>query len=118
MLLPGVVDEHVDPAETVDDLADRLFAERRVADIACDGDGIPPFVPDDSGGLFRIVMFAQIEDGDVGAFPREERRHCPADARSEEHTSELQSLMRSSYAVFCLKKKKNNQYHEHSRVQT
>src|SRR3546814_6895354 len=27
--------------------------------------------------------------------------------RSEEHTSELQSLMRSSYAVFCLKKKKN-----------
>src|SRR3546814_16569608 len=31
-----------------------------------------------------------------------------ADMRSEEHTSELQSLMRISYAVFCLKKKKNN----------
>src|SRR3546814_11291936 len=30
--------------------------------------------------------------------------------RSEEHTSELQSLMRISYAVFCLKKKKNNRY--------
>src|SRR3546814_7592772 len=30
-----------------------------------------------------------------------------ADDRSEEHTSELQSLMRISYAVFCLKKKKN-----------
>src|SRR3546814_5786269 len=30
-------------------------------------------------------------------------------ARSEEHTSELQSLMRISYAVFCLKKKTNNQ---------
>src|SRR3546814_10864117 len=30
-----------------------------------------------------------------------------ADHRSEEHTSELQSLMRISYAVFCLKKKKN-----------
>src|SRR3546814_14411973 len=29
------------------------------------------------------------------------------DQRSEEHTSELQSLMRISYAVFCLKKKKN-----------
>src|SRR3546814_3026653 len=29
------------------------------------------------------------------------------DVRSEEHTSELQSLMRTSYAVFCLKKKKN-----------
>src|SRR3546814_6837797 len=30
--------------------------------------------------------------------------------RSEEHTSELQSLMRISYAVFCLKKKKTNKY--------
>src|SRR3546814_7302450 len=30
--------------------------------------------------------------------------------RSEEHTSELQSLMRISYAVFCLKKKKNKTY--------
>src|SRR3546814_7713198 len=30
------------------------------------------------------------------------------DARSEEHTSELQSLMRISYAVFCLKKKQQN----------
>src|SRR3546814_4381537 len=30
------------------------------------------------------------------------------DIRSEEHTSELQSLMRISYAVFCLKKKKTN----------
>src|SRR3546814_4614293 len=29
--------------------------------------------------------------------------------RSEEHTSELQSLMRNSYAVFCLKKKKHKQ---------
>src|SRR3546814_5828143 len=30
--------------------------------------------------------------------------------RSEEHTSELQSIMRSTYAVLCLKKKKNNEY--------
>src|SRR3546814_4065927 len=34
--------------------------------------------------------------------------------RSEEHTSELQSLMRSSYAVFCLKKKKDNRRHTES----
>src|SRR3546814_5192714 len=33
--------------------------------------------------------------------------------RSEEHTSELQSLMRISYAVFCLKKKKNKQNTKH-----
>src|SRR3546814_9808674 len=34
-------------------------------------------------------------------------------ARSEEHTSELQSLMRISYAVFCLKKKTNNKNQQH-----
>src|SRR3546814_3930571 len=44
--------------------------------------------------------------------PRDDLRHLPWDSaplleveRSEEHTSELQSLMRISYAVFCLKKK-------------
>src|SRR3546814_9133270 len=37
----------------------------------------------------------------VRAYPRESQ-----EIRSEEHTSELQSLMRISYAVFCLKKKK------------
>src|SRR3546814_8707650 len=36
-------------------------------------------------------------------------------SRSEEHTSELQSLMRNSYAVFCLKKKKNTQ-HQHATI--
>src|SRR3546814_1797714 len=35
---------------------------------------------------------------------------CDGEDRSEEHTSELQSLMRISYAVFCLKKKKNHIY--------
>src|SRR3546814_2285171 len=36
--------------------------------------------------------------------------------RSEEHTSELQSLMRISYAVFCLKKKTNNVSLNHLRI--
>src|SRR3546814_3366473 len=36
--------------------------------------------------------------------------------RSEEHTSELQSLMRISYAVFCLKKKTNNNHHNINRT--
>src|SRR3546814_1153542 len=50
----------------------------------------------------------------VNAFPPaattiEDRRAVPAWlCRSEEHTSELQSLMRTSYAVFCLKKKHKN----------
>src|SRR3546814_4231202 len=50
-------------------------------------------------------------DGDRHAGGREATRAAPhlreREARSEEHTSELQSLMRSSYAVFCLKKKKS-----------
>src|SRR3546814_10771566 len=37
-----------------------------------------------------------------------------ATARSEEHTSELQSLMRISYAVFCLKKKKTNSQNQYT----
>src|SRR3546814_10106571 len=43
-------------------------------------------------------------DADHGSHPRKRRRK----RRSEEHTSELQSLMRISYAVFCLKKKTIN----------
>src|SRR3546814_2349237 len=42
-------------------------------------------------------------------------RRAGFQARSEEHTSELQSLMRISYAVFCLKKKKHTIYHLNSR---
>src|SRR3546814_4407163 len=41
--------------------------------------------------------------GDID--PRQRRRRLGNGGRSEEHTSELQSLMRISYAVFCLKKK-------------
>src|SRR3546814_6258769 len=42
-----------------------------------------------------------------------EPRTLLADLRSEEHTSELQSLMRISYAVFCLKKKKESKHNKH-----
>src|SRR3546814_4013300 len=38
--------------------------------------------------------------------------------RSEEHTSELQSLMRISYAVFCLKKKNNRHENSHKHTRT
>src|SRR3546814_5700447 len=40
--------------------------------------------------------------------PRRDARAGTVPLRSEEHTSELQSLMRTSYAVFCLKKKNQN----------
>src|SRR3546814_11809495 len=68
-------------------------------------------------GVSRQALYR----GGVDARPRCDRRsHCGdaggvdrrgggrAPGRSEEHTSELQSLMRISYAVFCLKKKTNN----------
>src|SRR3546814_9396586 len=42
----------------------------------------------------------------VDSHARLKQKWVPYDQRSEEHTSELQSLMRISYAVFCLKKKK------------
>src|SRR3546814_747027 len=42
------------------------------------------------------------------AAPSKHSQASPETIRSEEHTSELQSLMRISYAVFCLKKKKTN----------
>src|SRR3546814_6233702 len=44
------------------------------------------------------------------ALPAAHRRASRRGGRSEEHTSELQSLMRISYAVFCLKKKKASKY--------
>src|SRR3546814_3845394 len=50
----------------------------------------------------RMTEVAHRGDKDMGMILAH-----PARARSEEHTSELQSLMRISYAVFCLKKKKN-----------
>src|SRR3546814_5947392 len=66
-------------------------------------------VPDDAvldrPGLAPRMLEIQVAEIDAGAEQRTER--------SEEHTSELQSLMRISYAVFCLKKKnkKNTQRH-------
>src|SRR3546814_4519176 len=50
----------------------------------------------------------RVEHADVDAGRLYRHRSRPQTRRSEEHTSELQSLMRISYAVFCLKKKKTN----------
>src|SRR3546814_5763197 len=66
-------------------------------------------------GQLEAELDARLAEQHIEAEEREERgadRHQPTRApgaamihRSEEHTSELQSLMRISYAVFCLKKK-------------
>src|SRR3546814_10834075 len=50
--------------------------------------------------------------------PDRTRSGMGARMRSEEHTSELQSLMRISYAVFCLKKKHKKLHYQHNKGDT
>src|SRR3546814_9717802 len=54
--------------------------------------------------------------GKHAAVPAAAARRRAAATRSEEHTSELQSLMRISYAVFCLKKKNNHENQKHTHI--
>src|SRR3546814_6807280 len=57
-----------------------------------------------SPASIRNVM-QDLEEVGLLASPHTSAGRLPTEQRSEEHTSELQSLMRTSYAVFCLKKK-------------
>src|SRR3546814_5682583 len=57
-----------------------------------------------------MAVIAAFELNDLGAAGKP--------ARSEEHTSELQSLMRISYAVFCLKKKNTKKTHPYKETKT
>src|SRR3546814_4932562 len=64
---------------------------------------------DDAGLSVEPRQLGRPHDRALGATAEgEEQCLLAAAARSEEHTSELQSLMRISYAVFCLKKKKHH----------
>src|SRR3546814_9446600 len=56
-------------------------------------------------GAFVVLRVLR---GSFGPFRGTAAQQPRGNRRSEEHTSELQSLMRISYAVFCLKKKKTN----------
>src|SRR3546814_8927072 len=72
-------------------------------------------------GYYRVETVGEpgefaVRGGIVDVFPPGEEQPLRLDffgddLRSEEHTSELQSLMRISYAVFCLKKKNHNHTH-------
>src|SRR3546814_1398791 len=61
-------------------------------------------VPQD--GRIGLTLAGKVVDVRVSTLPSRAGERV---VRSEEHTSELQSLMRISYAVFCLKKKNNQQ---------
>src|SRR3546814_2541342 len=75
---------------------DRGVARARLPEVRAEGPG------DQAAARHQAALRA-----DQGSQPLHHDGGRPApDVRSEEHTSELQSLMRISYAVFCLKKKK------------
>src|SRR3546814_3806666 len=78
----GIVDENVDLSERVDRRGDERIDRGPVTEVARQRDMVAAECVAESTQLVGV-------------------------GRSEEHTSELQSLMRISYAVFCLKKKKN-----------
>src|SRR3546814_10490568 len=88
--------------------AARLFGQASLwvlaASAAWAADPAPNPAPDPvSGGMLEeIVVTAQKRSESLQDTP------ISITARSEEHTSELQSLMRNSYAVFCLKKKQKH----------
>src|SRR3546814_4710590 len=66
-----------------------------------------------AGSLPRGPVLPTIEEGKFDIL----KRAGPREQRSEEHTSELQSLMRISYAVFCLKKKQNTKQEYKTKIQ-
>nr|WP_276602852.1 hypothetical protein [Nannocystis pusilla] len=80
VLLGGVVDEDVEAAEAIDDLADGVAAERAVADVAADRQTGAALFLDLGGGLAGVAVLAQIDDGDVGALAGEQHGGGAADA--------------------------------------
>src|SRR3546814_2175741 len=96
----------VTPDEGRDEACARLRREQRLigAEAKRDVDQ-RPVVGQPLAGLEPVHRQRQL-DGDIG---RKRAHDIGLAHRSEEHTSELQSLMRNSYAVFCLKKKKNKE---------
>src|SRR3546814_5689232 len=87
-------------------VADRPHRDESVGNAQFDGADI---YPDACRNLAITQIMYPVEEIDRSRQrPNELDRelHLVADVRSEEHTSELQSLMRNSYAIFCLKKKK------------
>src|SRR3546814_7600075 len=83
-----IMEKRPELSAQIEDVSGQLAHMERLAQEAAEGE-----MPEDSPDLHELrTMLATLQS--------------QAEVRSEEHTSELQSLMRISYAVFCLKKKK------------
>src|SRR3546814_1996232 len=89
-------------------LLDNLFlAKRRAANAGLLDEGREPWYVDYAKAFFPVLAIVLVLRSFVAEpFRIPSNSMMPTLLRSEEHTSELQSLMRISYAVFCLKKKK------------
>src|SRR3546814_10056415 len=85
---------------------------RSQANAAIDWKPVPAIAPFNDWGVPELADYIGMvwfrEDVTVSAAQARQQAVLAIGPRSEEHTSELQSLMRISYAVFCLKKKKKN----------
>src|SRR3546814_7193740 len=99
------------------DLADFRTRERRSFTARLtqlDGRKLDRLDLGDEGAAKAAVAAVEAGDFEIGEVEKKRVRRNPqppfttSTLRSEEHTSELQSLMRISYAVFCLKKKKTH----------
>src|SRR3546814_3048062 len=89
-------------AQLLRDLLDRCALELRGEVVGEGGHRACPWEVRDGHPTTTMLRGRQSRAG-----PSMRRPQSSTSPRSEEHTSELQSLMRISYAVFCLKKKKN-----------
>src|SRR3546814_3647634 len=89
-VLPDFITSHIDPLTGRDDTADFDGGDGYITTT------LPPLVARRPEGQADENPYAEMDIS--------RNAPCPCVSRSEEHTSELQSLMRISYAVFCLKK--------------
>src|SRR3546814_1446389 len=87
-----------DRPSLLDDTLGRFGAHGTLTDLLSRALVAEPPVDSSAGGFIAQGYDAALD----------ELRSTAGDGRSEEHTSELQSLMRISYAVFCLKNKKKH----------
>src|SRR3546814_5603801 len=104
-LLPGLVQAGFDVLGRKDLVQHERGQLRKITERAAN--------KDDPGHQVQTLASPDLEP-DRGACRMVRNDPRAAILRSEEHTSELQSLMRISYAVFCLKKKKINKTNKHT----